>query len=141
MSATSKPRWYQFSLRMLLAIMTLSSLGMAWWNHRRDCLQRARFHAEQNVSRAREIWGFDFANSLYGMTYIHRGGDPNYSYSLMPRQTISGYGMVVLIVKSGKLPDKEKRLQAELTGEAEMSDQYFHAIWRPWERFLIDEAP
>src|SRR5436190_4369386 len=101
-------RWYQFSLLMLLAVMTLSALGMAWWKHRSDCLQRARFHAERNVARAREILGVDVAEQLYGVTYInafmHYGG--HYTYSVMPRQTLSGHEMVVLTVDSGKLPDK-----------------------------------
>jgi hypothetical protein len=135
-------RWYQFSLRMLLAIVTVSALGMAWWRHRSDCLARARFHAERNVALAREILGVDVAEQLYGVTYINAfinyGG--GYTYSVMPRQTISGYEMVVLTVDSGTLPDKEKRLQAELAREAELSDQYYHAIWRPWERLWIDEA-
>ena len=41
MSEKPKRRWYQFSLRALLVLMTLSALMLCWWNHRSFCLLRA----------------------------------------------------------------------------------------------------
>jgi hypothetical protein len=140
MTDSRNRRWYQFSLRMLLAIVTVSALGLAWWRHRSDCLERSRFHAEQNLARAREISGVEVADRP---TYLGKFGcrDSDTTYFLAHEHTTSGFYVVVLDVSHGKLPEREERLQTELTREAELVDQYYHAIWRPWERLWIDEAP
>jgi hypothetical protein len=41
MDAKPKRRWYQFSLRALLVLITLCALSLCWWNHRSFCLRRA----------------------------------------------------------------------------------------------------
>jgi len=40
-----------------------------------------------------------------------------------------------------ELPEAEQRIQKELIHEGELADRYFHALWRPWERFWIKETP
>ena len=139
MTDSRNRRWYQFSLRMLLAIVTVSALGLAWWRHRSDCLERSRFHAEQNLALAKEILKL---GQLHGILYAFRRYDSEAicSLTVMPRESSSGCPMVVFTIHSGNLSDKDKERHAEMTREAELSDQYYHAIWRPWERLWIDES-
>src|SRR5258706_15056159 len=49
-AATSKRRWFQFSLRTLLLVMMLSSALLAWIGNFRYCMSRANRHeAEENA--------------------------------------------------------------------------------------------
>ena|SRR5258706_10511417 len=151
MSDKPKRRWYQFSLRMLLAAVTLAAVGSAWWKHRNVCLEQCRFHAQRNAACANRMFGGNKDSELKNDGWIDLGpqfltasfinGSDNYSYNLQHSPTSSGYDTWFLTVESGKLPAAEQRIQTELTHEAELADQYFHAIWRPWERFWIDETP
>ena len=40
MDPKPKRRWYQFSLRAVLVLITLCALTLCWWNHRSFCLRR-----------------------------------------------------------------------------------------------------
>ena len=146
MSAKPKRRWYQFSLRMLLAALTLAAVGAAWWKHRNVCLEQCRFHAQRNAACAKRMFGGDKDNEFendgwMGLTATISNGSDRYSYNLQSSPTSSGHDRWFLTVQSGELPDAEQRIQTELTHEAELADRYFHAIWRPWERLWIDEPP
>ena len=149
MSKKPRRRWYQFSLRMLLAALTLAAIGSAWWKHRSDCLERCHLHAERNADCAKRMFGpyselrddvwMDLGPAFLTAT-ISNGSD-SYSYHLQTAPTSSGYDRWFLTVESGKLPEAEQRIQKELIHEGELADRYFHALWRPWERLWIEETP
>ena len=150
MSDKPKRRWYQFSLKGLLTIVTLTAIGSAWWKHRSVCLKQVRVHAERNAAAAKKMSPFgtkpaatirfpagymsDFSERVEG------GGTGDYSYSMQSSPTSSGYNRWFITVESGELPDAKKRIQTELDHEAKLADQYSHAIWHPWERLWIREG-
>jgi len=41
-SDTPKRRWYQFSLRFMLALMAFAAVAASWWNHRYYCLLQSK---------------------------------------------------------------------------------------------------
>jgi hypothetical protein len=147
-TTTPKRRWYQFSLRMLLVAVTLAAIGSGWWNHRSVCLEQCRIHAERNAACAKKLFGGPFSTDtkddgweIWGMVASCSGSNEDWRYTLKSAKTSNGYDRWVISVESGKLPAAEDQIKAEMDCEGEKADEYFHAIWRPWERLWIDESP
>lgn len=150
MTSPAKRRWFQFSLRMLLAAVTLAAMGAGWWKHRSDCLELVQVHAQRNAACAKKMHGnFDDngpgvilvdAFGPISLTTTISNGNESCSYNVNSTPSSSGYDRWSLTLESGKLPDEEQRIQTELNREAELADQYFHALWRPWERLWINEG-
>ena len=145
-----KRRWFQFSLRMLLAGVTLAAMGAGWWKHRSDCLQQVQVHAQRNAGCAKKMYG-DFEDDGLSDVWVDpfgplsftatiTSGTESYTYHVESLPSRSGYDRWSLTLEHGKLPAAEERIQTELNHEAELADQYFHALWRPWERLWIKEG-
>lgn len=66
-------------------------------------------------------------------------GQVSYAYNVNSAPTTSGYDRWTLTLESGKLPDAQQRIQTAMNHEADLANQYFHALWRPWERLWIKE--
>lgn len=142
-------RWFQFSLRMLLAALTLAAIGSGWWKHRSDCLEQVQVHAQRNAACARKMFenlkdqgqtgGWIDVGPPY-LTAAILDGQESCAYHVECVPTSSGYDRWSLTLESGKLPEAEQRIQTELNHEAELAEQYFHALWRPWERLWIKEG-
>jgi hypothetical protein len=108
-------------------------------------------HAERNVACAQRIFGPYKYNVFKNDVWIDLGpvslsvtisnGSDSCSYHLESARTSSGHDRWFLTLESGELPEAEQRIQKELMHEAELADQYFHALWRPWERLWIEEIP
>lgn len=145
MTAPPKRRWFQFSLRMLLGVLTLAAMGAGWWKHRSDCLEQVHVHAQRNAACAQKMCRDFPANNWIDLERasfkVTRSSDEeNYAYHVESVPSSSGYDLWSLTLESGKLPDAEQRIQTELNREAELAEQYFHALWRPWERLWIKEG-
>ena len=120
MSDKSKHRWYQYSLRTLLAVMSLAAFAAAlvpWWRHRSRCLDRANHH-----DKAAFTWGWLHQSIRENDRWrFALGGD----YSDEERHRIA----------------KGEELAA---AHAELRDAYLAAIYRPWlslpdERSVVEQ--
>lgn len=146
MTAKPKFRWYQFSLKSLLFAMTLVAIGSAWWSHRSFCLEQFRIHADRNGACARKVHDgiitesdFTKNDGVIGLGYSGAGdGSNGWGYLLEVSPTSSGYRRWKVTL-SETPPVSEQQNKAEMDREAELADQYFHALWRPWERLGIND--
>jgi hypothetical protein len=136
-----KRRWFQFSLRTMFIVITISAAGGAWWNHRDFCLKKCRFHSGQHLTFAdifipqnedSDCWDGEWEFLEDGRPVVSR---VNCSYAP------SGFKRLTLTVKQGVLPEFEQEIKSRMDREATLADQYFHAIWRPWERLWVKVEP
>lgn len=118
MSDKPKRRWYQFSLRGLLLATALVGLvlgiALPWRAHCRYCLERSAFHNSKLVN--------------------YEGED---------LQWISGlFGTDEEIKKmlTTKMENKREILKKQDDGHKALAAAYEHAVWRPWERYWIDDS-
>jgi hypothetical protein len=105
-AVTAKPkhRWYQFSLRTLLLLVTLSATATGfglWLRHRAFCLDMAAEYAEEQK---------------------------NMGTSVMVVEGNETESELEALQAAGRLKD-ENRLRNSLR----MEQAYRRAIWRPWE--------
>ncbi|MFN0021390.1 MAG: hypothetical protein ACKVP0_24330 [Pirellulaceae bacterium] len=138
-----KRRWFQFNLRTLFVVLTLFCVGSAWWNHRSFCLEQIRFHADRNESCARRVFhgivAKDDLTSVEGVVSFG-GSTDGWGYLLQVSPTSSGYRRWTVTLEADKTPPiSEQQIKTEMDREAELADQYFHALWRPWERLWIED--
>ena len=119
MNTSPKRRWYQFSLRTLLFAMALVGvvLGIVlpWRAHRQFCLERATFHDTEAAVLADHDFEFQFLSKLFES----EGG-------LLAKATEQMFADI-----------EKARMRAK--SHRTLADAYQHAVWRPWERYWIED--
>jgi hypothetical protein len=112
----------KYSLRSLMIGITLvaviAGVFVAWRDHRMICLERAAYHRSNIVKPSDSI---TLVPALYGLY----GGDERDESEL--RDVLAQF-----------VAEDSKQRRENASHEAKDS-AYQHAVWRPWERFWIDD--
>jgi hypothetical protein len=115
-SAITRPRrrWLQFRLRTLFIFMTMAAVALWWWNHRAYCLQKAHEHG------------------IEGLVFHIRG-------SIVVTSGVLEPGPVP--AKRQVVTEDQVRYRRLADHQEQVATAYRRAVYQPWLRWWIDEAP
>jgi len=133
----AKPRWYQFSLKTILAMFTaacvITGATIGWRSHRNYCLEQADFH------RTNEKWHVIQLRRLEELTGFSMGSGKNLSLPPLPerysRRTGSNLESYLALRK------RAKEHRAGIEDERRLADYFDRAIWQPWLLWSSDAPP